>query len=292
MARYDRRLLVPYLADVCAAELICRKLDDEMTIAKKNADRAAQRVQAVYNIKAPYEPVKEDYKTTGFSWISFLIGILEAILTFAPNVPLFFRIVFIVGCFLFVYWAFSGVHSAKDQYEAAVQEYQQQKWQYEKQREQKRIYEGNYYALKKEYRSLQQEYCNAEALKTQLYGVNIIPSRYRTVHAAYYLYDYFSTCQETDLDKIIQTMLLDEIVQRLDKVIEQQSEILLNQRRQIALQQQTFEEVNENHQQQMLALARQEQNQELQTEYLAMIEGNTRANAYFAAATWLQGLDR
>lgn len=292
MARYDRRILVPYLKDVCVVELLCRKLSNEVDVIKRSADRAQQQVREIYNIKAPYEPVRTDYKTTGFSWVSFLIGLVGAATLFAPNLPLFFIFLCVAECALFMYWAFAGISSAEDQYEAAMREYQQQKWQYDKQLAQKRTYEEKYYALKKECQAMQQEYHNAEMLKTQLYGVNIIPSRYRTVHAAYYLYDYFSTCQENDLDKIIQTMLLDEIVQRLDRVIEQQSEILLNQRRQLALQQQTLEAANENHRQQMLALARQEQNQELQTEYLAMIEGNTRANAYFAAATWLQNANR
>ncbi len=290
--KYDRQILLPYLEDVCVMELLCRKLSKEMDDAKRRAEQASQQVKEIYNIKAPHEPVREDYKTTGINWACFAIGLLGAFLVLAPNVPTFFRVLFAVWCALFMYWAFVGVSSAEEQYEAAMLEYKQQKRHYDGQLVQKRTYEGTYYALKKEYLALQQEYRNAEMLKTQLYGVNVIPSRYRTVHATYYLYDYFSSCQESDLDKVIQTMLLDEIIQRLDRVIEQQSEILLNQRHQLALQQLALEDANENHRQQMLALAQQEKNQAQQTEYLAMIEGNTRANAYFAAATWLETVRR
>ena len=52
MARYDRRLLVPYLQDVCSVELLytraIRDLDAcerTLRIAQRNADRTAEAVK-------------------------------------------------------------------------------------------------------------------------------------------------------------------------------------------------------------------------------------------------------
>lgn len=128
----------------------------------------------------------------------------------------------------------------------------------------------------------------AEKLRSDTYSVNIIPSRYRTIHAAYYLYDYFESGRETDLDKIIQTMLLDEIIPRMDKLIMQNQEILLNQRRQLALQEQQNRAIAKNHREQMRRIARMERNQELQLDYQRMIERNQEVTNFFLAADYLE----
>ena len=119
------------------------------------------------------------------------------------------------------------------------------------------------------------------------YGVNIIPNKYRDIYVAYYLYDYFSSSRETDLDKILQTMLLDQIVERLDRIIDQQEEIILNQRMAMALQEKQSEQLQQNHRAQLQAIARVEQNQQLQNDYLAMIDTNTRITNFFVTADYI-----
>lgn len=120
-----------------------------------------------------------------------------------------------------------------------------------------------------------------------MYGVNIIPNKYRNPHAAYYLFDYFNSCRENDLDKVIQTMLLDDIIKRLDHIIAQNEEILLNQRYQIALQEGQNHMIAENHREQMLAIARMEANQQLQTDYQQMIVQNQAVTNFFLTYDFL-----
>ncbi|WP_455501165.1 hypothetical protein [Gemmiger sp.] len=122
---------------------------------------------------------------------------------------------------------------------------------------------------------------------TTAYGVNIIPNKYRDIYVAYYLYDYFSSSRETDLDKVLQTMLLDQIVERLDRIIDQQEEIILNQRMELALQEKQSAQLQENHRAQLQAIARVEQNQQLQSDYLAMIDTNTRITNFFVTADYI-----
>ena len=122
---------------------------------------------------------------------------------------------------------------------------------------------------------------------TDAYSVNIIPNRYRTIYYAYYLYDYFSSCQETDLDRIIQTMLLDQIIAKLNQIIAQQTETILNQRMILAKQDAQMEALHENHNAHLRSLAQIEQNQALQTNYLDMLDTNTRITNFFVTADYI-----
>ena len=120
-----------------------------------------------------------------------------------------------------------------------------------------------------------------------VYSVNIIPNKYRSVYVAYYLYDYISSSHETDIDRVLQTMLLDQIIAKLDKIIEQQEEIILNQRMQLAKQDALLAQSKKQHEEQMKAISNLEENQQMQNDYLAMTEANTRITNYFVTADYI-----
>lgn len=128
----------------------------------------------------------------------------------------------------------------------------------------------------------------AQKLRSDVYSVNIIPSRYRNIHAAYYLYDFFNSARETDLEKVIQTMLLDEIIQRLDRIIAQNEEIMLNQRMQLAMQERQNKMIAEHHREEMKSIARMEKNQQLQLDYQDMIAKNQMVTNFFLEADYLR----
>lgn len=148
-------------------------------------------------------------------------------------------------------------------------------------------FEENLRELKRIQPLIQKKLRDAQAIRQQVYGVNIIPSRYRNIHVSYYLYDYFKTSRETDLDKVIQTLLLDEIVQRLDKIISQMEEIILNQRFQTALMEQQNEMIANNHREQMRCMARMERNQEIQNDYLNMIDQDINVSNFILSMEFL-----
>lgn len=120
-----------------------------------------------------------------------------------------------------------------------------------------------------------------------VYSVNIIPNKYRSVYVAYYLYDYISSSHETDIDRVLQTMLLDQIIATLDKIIAQQEEIILNQRMQLAKQDALLAQSKKQHEEQMKAISNLEENQQMQNDYLAMTEANTRITNYFVTADYI-----
>ena len=120
-----------------------------------------------------------------------------------------------------------------------------------------------------------------------VYSANIIPNKYRSVYVAYYLYDYISSSHETDVDRVLQTMLLEQIIAKLDKIIAQQEEIILNQRMQLAKQDALLAQSKKQHEEQMKAISNLEENQQMQNDYLAMTEANTRITNYFVTADYI-----
>lgn len=143
-------------------------------------------------------------------------------------------------------------------------------------------------AYEEELAYYKQERRRVKRLLNQVYDVNIIPGRYRDSYVAMYLYDWFGTSQADDLDMALNTLVLEEIKERLDTLISYQSQSILNQRMILANQQRAY-----NEQQRHNSLMRAEANRiaasnEERNIYLSMIESNTAATAYFAAAEYLK----
>lgn len=294
MANYDRRILVPYLQDVCCAEMLCRKLEQDMDYSKAEADKYAGWASGDY--QDPARPNRDDYKSNvdldgGCAGVSGVLCLVSGFIMMIVDLGIIGGPCMAVGVMLMMVW---GAAFNKAEEEASRRYMNDLNWY------------NNECAKRKEWRnsvsswrmSLQywREKENAarsclqkaKELRTDLYGVNIIPSRYRNIHAAYYLYDYFDTGRETDLDKIIQTMLLDEIIQRMDKLIAQNQEIIINQRIQISQQEQQTRMIADNHREKMKRIAKMEQNQQLQLDYQDMIARNQKVTNFFLAADYFE----
>lgn len=76
------------------------------------------------------------------------------------------------------------------------------------------------------------------------YAINIIPAKYRNIYAAYFLYEYIST-SAVSLSEALYHCDLDEISQKLDVIIEQQQEIIMQLARSNALNEQMIRQNEE-----------------------------------------------
>ena len=65
-----------------------------------------------------------------------------------------------------------------------------------------------------------------EDLLNDAYAVNLIPAKYRNIYAVYFLYEYISTSTVT-LNDALYHCDLDEISQKLNEIIEQQREVVM-----------------------------------------------------------------
>lgn len=299
MANYDRRILVPYLQDVCITELLCRKIERDLEncrgeIRKYNA-------WATRKYSDPAIPNQKDYDTSDeflnhlipvclFGGIPILVGI-KLLGVSESETTILGVIAIAVGvlmCVIFGGEYIEIANSAQKEYEKSLAAYEEQVKQIKRNREKQPQWREQARKWEEYETTLKSRLRQAQKLRDDVYSVNIIPSRYRNIHVAYYLYDYFNSCRESDLDKIIQTMLLDEIVQKLDRIIVQNEQILLNQRFQMALQEQQNLAIAENHRRELKQLAKLERNQELQMDYQRMIERNQEVTNFFLAADYLR----
>lgn len=290
MAKINREFLVPYLQNICAVELQIKKLGED--IARTVA--AVERIEKECACNRPYRRIAEKERLTledvgGLFVTGFVLMVIALILCGifgwfkSPLSLLAFFIPFIVP-FIASSWMRSSEQKEQQEYydheyyEAlALYKRKEQEWQ----NAQPRIQE-----IQKERQELQSALADAFMLREQLYDVNIIPMQYRNIYVAVYLHQYFSTGLADDLDMVLQTFILEEIKVKIDKVIALQTESILNDRIMIANQQKSLE-AHRDHQIYMENKARQiASSMEEQTTYLSMIEANTSANAYFAAACY------
>lgn len=84
----------------------------------------------------------------------------------------------------------------------------------------------------------------AEKLLNKAYAINIIPAKYRNIYAAHFLYDNIST-STISLSDALYHFDLDEISRKLDVVIEQQRQIIMELARSNALNEQIVNQNNE-----------------------------------------------
>lgn len=120
-------------------------------------------------------------------------------------------------------------------------------------------------------------------LLTETYSINIIPRQFRNLAGVYYLYDYMSTSQES-LQSALLNYNVNKINIRMDKMIEQQSDMIIQQyvtnSRLEAMQ-------NQNHRI-MRQLSNIEQNSEITAKYSAITAANAKAITFFEGYKFLK----
>lgn len=289
MANYDRRFLVPYLQDVCSIELLCTHLENEIEHCNQDicfyTDKVNQKI-----VDPPYPRITDYHEDAS----NGLCG--AAVFTVIALIGLWIGWN-IIGIPIMIYGGigiFAGVSDSlekrgisQSRYNDGIRRYNEIVANNSKIRAKIPQYKTSLEIKRQELSALKIRLNEADATRKNIYSVDIIAKKYRDVSVAYYLYDYFNTSRETDLDRIIQTLLLDEIKQQLAKIIAQNEEIILTQRYQIALQEQQNRIATENHRRELQQFARLERNQELQTDYLNMIEANQETTNFFLAADYI-----
>lgn len=290
MARYDRDFLVPYLEDICALHLSKQRLYGLIGSARAEIKKINETA-----LKGVKPPVLEDYETDDAGLGS---GCLGGVLCFLALVFLLMgcisgaieTIFLCVGILIVgIYFGIRGV-SAKDRVNEEIKKRNDEKEADHALAEMAVLAaaQPKVDAVKKRIELYENEKNKVDRLLEQLYNVNVIPKWYRDLYPAVYLYDWFSNSRADDLDVALNTLVLEQIKDRLDTIIRNQSELIINQRIMIANQRQSIEQAERHHQMLTAKLDRIGASVEDQRMYLSMIEANTAANAYFAAANYLK----
>lgn len=292
MAQHNHEVLVNYLRDVYSMELLVRKIQENIYSTRKDIQHEQAIVAKAESTPIPTEnelsPKKDisPYLIAGFITLFISLGFFTL-----PTVGALSGLLGISVSIAIFFWAGSvssdNTESQEIERRIIKESFQNDIEEYE-----------NLLALANSYRAILPSQINdynttvshlqeAKEKLQQVYSVNIIPNKYRTIYVAYYLYDYISSCRETDVDRVLQTMLLEQIIAKLDKIIAQQEEIILNQRMQLAKQDYLIAQSKQQHTEQMKILYGLEKNQQIQNDYLAMTEANTRITNYFVTADYI-----
>lgn len=299
MARYNREFLNTYLTDLCSLHFAKGALKNKIAEKKYQIERLKRGA----SVDAPQEPEYE--KPVGCFSVALILFGAVAVLTFImtiltgnwPSDSGFLKfimfLVFIVGA-LVLFFTVKAIVEIKQNNDALRSEYEADYRKYEEQRREVRKLNADAMALvpkvADQLRFYEHELDVVSDLLERAYRVNVIPGHYRDMYAAVYLHDYFTNSGEDDMAMALNTYVLEQIKDKLDRIIEMQSEIMLNQRVQTALQYKTMEEQRRFAVSMERKVARLNATAEEQRQYLGMIEANTSATAYFVAASYFDNL--
>ncbi|MCF2684290.1 hypothetical protein, partial [Faecalicatena contorta] len=245
---YDREFLVPYLHDICAYHLAIRELDERIRVcnAKLHEYKAGWRAK-------PQEKIEYVKEPTGIiSFFGFLLFLLMLYATYeffaypsgrgsAPGSFMFLVFVFGYSLGIFMMWkGYDSVKKAKEQnklikadYERYTKEYQKYVQEVDNQNKMARNQIPN---LEQNLKFYVSEKNRVESLLAHAYSANVIAKQYRNIYVAVFLYDWFSTSGSNNLDNALGMFVLEEIKAKLDTIIRNQSNIIMNQRIMIAQQ--------------------------------------------------------
>lgn len=295
MANYNHEILVNYLRDVYSMELLVRKIEDDVHSTGEDVEYLQTLIEKADSTPVPQKgtisPPKDIFPSLAKGCVT--LGILICLLLFSPDsgfLGLIAALCLYLSLGFFIYAGFIASNNAKKQKmekEAVEETYQEEKKDYERMMALANEGRPDLPNQIDDYNAAVSHLQEAKENLQSVYSVNIIPNKYRSVYVAYYLYDYISSSHETDIDRVLQTMLLDQIIAKLDKIIAQQEEIILNQRMQLAKQDALLAQSKKQHEEQMKAISNLEENQQMQNDYLAMTEANTRITNYFVTADYI-----
>lgn len=295
MANYNHEILVNYLRDVYSMELLVRKIEDDVHSTGEDVEYLQTLIEKADSTPVPQKgtisPPKDIFPSLAKGCVT--LGILICLLLFGPDsgfLGLIAALCLYLSLGFFIYAGFIASNNAKKQKmekEAVEETYQEEKKDYERMMALANEGRPDLPNQIDDYNAAVSHLQEAKEKLQSVYSANIIPNKYRSVYVAYYLYDYISSSHETDIDRVLQTMLLDQIIAKLDKIIAQQEEIILNQRMQLAKQDALLAQSKKQHEEQMKAISNLEENQQMQNDYLAMTEANTRITNYFVTADYI-----
>ncbi len=128
-----------------------------------------------------------------------------------------------------------------------------------------------------------EEWKKADELLQSAYNINIIPQQFRNIHAVWFIRDFIATSNES-LTTALLHCDLDVIKQKLDDIIEQNREIIINQAVQMAQNDQMIEQ----NQQALRKLANIEQNTDRAAKYSQIAANNAEACAWIGLANYIK----
>lgn len=285
MKKIKKEFMVDYLENLCALHIVQQKLESKYD---QMIDEKQYSKKKLSSIKAPEPPEKKS--AIGLIFLA-LFGIFVIIISGVDAMPTLLSWFFApCGWFITIVYGIWAVGRMiknamlQSEYDSAYEKYSAQ-WDEESDNyDSVTEYANNNIAI------LDKRINEVKAALAEMYSANIISRPYRNIYAAMYFYDWFATGSSDDLDMAINTYVLEEIKERLDIIIEQQSQMLINDKIIIANQYRTEQKLEAYHNKMINKMDKMQMSMDEQNECMRIIESNTRAMAYFSAADYLKNI--
>lgn len=291
MARYDRTFLVPYLNDICTLHLSKKKIADQVEGERQKIAQIED--DAITRVAMPEMEVKRE----GFSCRGLLLSMATFLLA-----PYFLLMAFLNFDKFFVFLLMAGLmvplgifimiwdYKRGQKENAAIQLRNEEKEKLYEQQKATALIDVRPFVSVIEGRIafFEEEIQKIDKLLEDLYDARVIPRWYRDLYPAVYLDDWFSNGRSDDLDMALNTFVLEEIKDKLDIIIKNQGDALINQRIMIANQVKAMEQQERHHRALMSKLDEIQATNEERNSYLQMIHANTATSAFYARATYLR----
>lgn len=221
---------MPYLQDLCSLELMCAKLQRDIMSTERKVNELTNICNTrVYDPRTPRLEQFYDDNNSGKSLIGvgcFIELVGNFIVLLLANTTLgkiFYPIIFLLRWGVIILGILSilfGLSFWHDDNTNAKYKYAKSVSECEAERKRNAAFRNSLPARRQELDNakekltiLRTDYANVKKLREQAYGINVVPRQYRDIYAVYYLYDFFSTSRETNLENVIQTFVLEEIKQ-------------------------------------------------------------------------------
>lgn len=210
----DREALLVYLNDVRVMETV---ISEDTALSHRIA---AKERKLVFSETPPRRPEKPEYE-------SFPKGLLILGIILLPAMGL--------GLLLIItYFKEKKIAESKAMFKNAVYEHElksylkkQDEYDREKARSEREL-PSRRLELQKHQKNVTAEIATYKKILQTAYDANIIPMQFRNIQGVYYLYDYLSTSNQT-LSEALMQCNLEAIKQKLDKMIQLQSEQIVQQ---------------------------------------------------------------
>lgn len=274
MAKYDRRMLIPYLRDLYCTELLLMQKKEQRLHILETQNRLTEKFDNDTQMEAPREPSTDNMLILClFSAIICGVVVLSAVF-FGSRDGMIGQ--FLLGCLMIAILGAVILIKVRKRKEKQ-QEYQ--KWQKKHQEDQDKLRRKiEHYDRRLEELN---EMCNElHAIRHSLYSVNIIPAHYRTVQVVQYLLEYFKTTKANNPDIVLQTFAIEEIRKPHMEIEKKLAEVTLHQRMLLATHIMADEEQSEYVQAQLRTIAEQEKNPDLKAQYQKIALENWNLSDY------------
>lgn len=218
----DREALITYLNDVRVMETVISK---DTAFSQKLAEKEQQLIFTKVAPSPPYKPISVEEAHSKWKSDNKRLLILDILLIPLCGAGLFFLLSHYLGWIELK----KKVIQEYEIYEEKNKVYLAQKAEYDKEKSRsERNLLRQRPELRKHRTAAGAEIASYKKMLQTAYDANIIPVQFRNIQGVYYLYDYLSTSNQT-LSEALMQCNLEAIKQKLDKMIQLQSEQIVQQ---------------------------------------------------------------